>query len=257
MDEVKGTKMRSITAMTGGEIRQELSYYEKQFGFKRPSRSAIDPNRPWQRGTPNYDVADLLFFRGRSKKHAEGSLEGIVEDAVKAWESEASHLLFKDWRTVQHDVYKISANGGRTFKGDEAAQAGNYNVLLDGVDDILYNSKEESFLSSHRLFGDAFQGGFPWELLQVFSPPPKIAFSWRHWGTFTGEYKRRRGDGKVYDLLGFGILVVNDKLKVQSIEIFYKPEDFLKALQGDLPPEALHAGATVLGSGCPFVSRKK
>jgi hypothetical protein len=38
--------------------------------------------------------------------------------------------------------------------------------------------------SSHDAFHDAF-AAFPWEVLDVFSGPPKVAFTWRHWAEFT------------------------------------------------------------------------
>ena len=34
---------------------------------------------------------------------------------------------------------------------------------------------------------------FPWEVLEVFTGPPVVAFTWRHWGHFTGEYKGNKG----------------------------------------------------------------
>ena len=30
------------------------------------------------------------------------------------------------------------------------------------------------------------KAAFPWELLEVFSGPPKVAFTWRHWGELLG-----------------------------------------------------------------------
>jgi hypothetical protein len=36
-----------------------------------------------------------------------------------------------------------------------------------------------------------------WQVLEAFSGPPKVVFSWRHWATFTGEYKGNKGQGQV------------------------------------------------------------
>lgn len=243
-----------VSTMTPEQVGAELDMFLDEHKFRRPSRSTIDPSRPWRHGIPNYDTADLVFFRGRSVVHPEGSLEAIVEDAVKTWEMEATHLPYRDWRSVQQDEYTVIANGAKKYAGDEGASAGNYNWLLAGVDKRLYDSESETFESSHELFRGAFLGGFPWEVTKVFSGPPTVAFSWRHWATFDGEYKERKGDGKKYELYGFGVLELNAELKVKTIQIYYKPEDFLKAMRGDIDPEELSLGRSVTGSGCPFIA---
>lgn len=250
------TRPPALSTMTAEEIAVELAEYASKHGFRRPARSTIDPDRPWLHGRPDYDAADLLFFRGRSKKHAAGSREAEVEDAVKTWEMEASHLPFEAWATVDHAAYRVCANGGRAFAGAAGAEAGNYNWLLAGVERGLYDAEKETFESSHALFRGTFRGGFPWEVLNVFAGPPRIAFSWRHWGTFDGEFRGRQGDGEVYDLFGWALVEVDGELKIRSVDIFYKPEPFLQALQGDLPAHALRAGKTVLGDGCPFLAAR-
>lgn len=239
--------------MTPEQVTAELDSFVTKHSFQRPSRSIIDPSRPWMHDIPNYDTADLLYFRGRSVVHAEASLEYVVENAVKTWEMEASHLPFSDWRSVQHDEYCVVANGAKKYAGDEGPDVGNYNWLLAGVDKSLYDSEKETFESSHQLFRGAFLGGFPWEVLKVFSPPPTVAFSWRHWATFDGQYKGREGDGKTYQLYGFGVLELNDELKVKTIQVYYKPDEFLRAMQGDIDPEELVMGKSLIGSGCPFL----
>ena len=60
-----------------------------------------------------------------------GSLEETVENLVKSWESEASHKAdLSQWKTIDHDNYCISVNGGETMPGCEAKELGNYNVLM-------------------------------------------------------------------------------------------------------------------------------
>ena len=54
------------------------------------------------------------------------------------------------------------------------------NNIIDG---------ELSFEQSHELFGTAFTKGFPWEVLKVFSGPPTVLFSWRHWGHLEGKFQ--------------------------------------------------------------------
>ena len=42
-------------------------------------------------GVPDYSLTNYFFMKERTKKHAEGSLELIVENLVKTWEMERSH----------------------------------------------------------------------------------------------------------------------------------------------------------------------
>lgn len=252
---------KPIHLMEPEEVKAELQTLLTKHEFRRPARSAIDPNRPWREGVPTYDAADLAYLRGRTIVHAEGSLEDIVENAIKTWEMEATHFDFEHWTSVDHSAYTVSANGGKVYRGREAAAAGNYNWLMENADESLYNAKSETFDSSHSKFRTAFPGGFPFEVMKVFSGPPTISFSWRHWGDFHGEYKERDGDGKRYDLYGWGILEVDGGLKVRDIRIYYKPDDWLKALEGKMEPELLEKGASLIGSGapvskgCPFTQK--
>lgn len=241
-----------VPALSEAQIREELERFKIEKNYVRPERSTIDATRLWRNGVPNYDKADLEFFRGRTAFHAAGSLEAIVENAVKRWEMEATHLNFSDWESVDHSSYSVSANGGPTLRGEDAASVGNYNWLMANTDKSQYDAESHSFESSHELFHAAFPEGFPWEVLAVFSGPPRVAFSWRHWAKFSGEYEGRKGDNKTYELFGFAVVDLNDELKIKQIQIFYKPEDFLKALKGEIAPESLHKGASLIGSVCPF-----
>ena len=250
------TLPNSVHQLSPEEVKEELQYFLNEQGFIRPARSAVDPSRPWQNGVPNYDKADLLFFRGKTANHAATSLEMVVENAVKNWEMEATHLDYKDWTCHDPSSYKVSANGGKVFVGEEGARVGNYNWLMASCDKSLYDSEKETFESSHQKFGQAFLGGFPWEVLKVFSGPPKVAFSWRHWATFEGSYEGREGDEKTYELYGFAVVALNAELKIKEIEVFYKPDDFMKALHGSIPPEDLNVGKSLIGSGCPFLSSR-
>lgn len=243
----------AINDMTEDEVHAELEMF-RQLGFERPARSSVDPDRPWRNGVPNYDRADLAYFRGRSVRHATGSLEAIVENAVKSWECEGTHLEFSKWHTVDHANYSVCANGAKLFVGEEGPTAGNYNWLLAGADKSLYNSDAETFDSSHRKFNNAFVAAFPWEVLRVFSGPPLLAFSWRHWGEFNGEFEGRQGDGETYEMYGFGTVKVNDDLKIQDIRIYYKPDEFIRALKGEISPSDLKNGKSLLGSGCPVMN---
>lgn len=246
------SRLTAVQDLSDDQVKAELEHFQTHQKFVRPLRSNIDPSRAWKNGLPSYDKSDLAFFRGKTKDHPEGSLESIVENAVKRWEMEATHLNFKDWESIDHESYRVSANGGKCFVGEEAAKVGNYNWLMENTDKALYNAENETFESSHSLFHTAFPGGFPWELLEVFSGPPCVTFTWRHWAFFDGSFDGQEGDNKSYELFGFGVVDLTDELKIKEIQIYYKPDEFLKALHGKVPREALQNGKSLLGSGCPI-----
>lgn len=151
-----------------------------------PERGDLDdPKTEWRSGKPDYTLANLAFLKGKCMSHQKGTLEMIVQNAVKTWEMEASHKVnTSQWKTVVHDKYNIQANNMKKFYLNEAAERGNYNVLMDHVDKSLYDAEKETFESSHHLFQHPFGSSFPWEVLEVYSGPPHITFSWRHWGNF-------------------------------------------------------------------------
>jgi hypothetical protein len=151
-----------------------------------PDRGDLDdPEIEWRSGKPNYTLANLAFLKGKCMAHQLGSLELIVQNAVKTWEMEASHKTnTAQWKTIVHDKYNVQANNNKKVYLKEAADKGNYNVLMQHVDKSLYDAESESFESSHHLFQKSFESSFPWEVLKVFAGPPNITFSWRHWGKF-------------------------------------------------------------------------
>lgn len=155
-------------------------------------------------------------------------------------------------QSVDQEEFRISANGGHVFNNVEANKVGNYNVLLNSADANLYDAKSMTWEDSHTTFENSF-AAFPWEVLEVFSGPPKVAFTWRHWGEFTGEYKGNQGNGELVEMFGFGTAVVNDKLQLQDVEIFYNAEDFLTVLQGDKTVEEVNADWQS-NHGCPFTA---
>ena len=109
----------------------------------------------------------------------------------------------------------------------------------------LKNWKKYNRQESHALFNNTFPNGFAFEVLKVFSPPPKVGFSWRHWGksygkrsflitiifswlcrkndrewfVILGTYKETQGDGQTVNVYGFAIANVNEKLQIENIEV--------------------------------------
>lgn len=238
--------------------------------FRVPVRSHMDgiDSTNWRfGGPPDYTLANHSYLTGKLSMHKEGSLEQVVEDLVKTWEMERSHKLdFKTHQTVDQEHFKIGANGGKQFNNAEANEIGNYNVLLPGCDEKLYDTKQ-SWDASHEAFKGAFNT-FPWEVLEVFTGPPVVAFSWRHWGHFTGSYKENTGKGELVEMYGFGTAQVNDKLQLMDVKVFYDSKPFLSALAGtaDDTDKGNRNGANNffnepavnrLEGGCPFPNDSK
>lgn len=250
------------TELSFEQVEKELVCFKKEFGLERPFRLRVDQSLPWIRGMPNYARADLEYLRGRSRNHSIGSEGFILESRLKQWEMEASHRAYKDWTTVSKADYKISISNALPLEGEATATAGHYNAFLASVDSELYDASNHTSESSRELFGAAFPNGFPWELIEVISSPrnfadissslPRIIFSWRHWARFTGTYRGRDGDGKTYELYGIAAVTLCEAGKITSIELYYKPEEFLRALQGEVEPDVLRHGMSIFGSGLPI-----
>ncbi len=81
---------------------------------------------------------------------------------------------------------------------------------------------------------------FPWEVLEVFTGPPVVTFSWRHWGHFTGEFKGNKGKGELIEVPGYGIAEVNDKLQLCDCQIFFDKNSFMEVLEGKKDASALN-----------------
>lgn len=170
---------------------------------------------------------------------------------------EMTHLSSNDWTTVDLKTYHVQVNGGRELSGEDAAKGGTYNWIMENTDKKLYDAQSHTFESSHQLFRGVFVGGFPRELLEVFSSPPKVGFTWRHWGTFNGVFQDRKGTDEVMEMHGFTVATVNNDLKITKLEIYVKPNGFLEALQGKLDPSKLSKGTDLLGLCCPIYNRKE
>ena len=122
-----------------------------------------------------------------------------------------------------------------------------------GTTKYLYDAQSHTFESSHEVFRGAFGDGFPWEVLEVFSGPPKVAFSWRHWGKFTGHYKSRKGEGEIIELYGFAIVTLSANSKIAKIEAYQKFNNFLRALQGEPTEEDLkEKEKEISADSCPI-----
>lgn len=86
---------------------------------------------------------------------------------------------------------------------------GSYNALMAGDQYKNYLASKETFESSHEIFRTVFPGGFAWEVLEVYSGPPKVVFKFRHWGVVEGPYKGHSPTGAIAESIGICIAEVN------------------------------------------------
>ena len=234
-------------------VKEELEVLKEKYGLKEPVRSFMDdPETKWRfGGQPDYSLTNLYYLKQRTKEHPEDSLEKVVENLVKTWEMERSHKLDpKEHKSVDQEKFLISANGGKKYDNVEANKVGNYNVLLDACPADVWDSKNITWEGSHDKFHNAF-AAFPWEVLDVYSGPPKVGFSWRHWGHFTGTYEENQGKGELVEVFGFATAVVNDKLQLCDVEVFYDAQDFISVLKGEKKVDATNSSWNA-GATCPF-----
>lgn len=118
--------------------------------------------------------------------HAAGSLEQLVENLVKNWEVEASFKTqLADWRTVDHEKYTFAINGGPPQSASHMLRVGTYNAII--APNEYYSPEHSDFASSHKTF-KRMMPTFAWEVIEVYSGPPRVSFKWRHWGTFKNDY---------------------------------------------------------------------
>lgn len=226
--------VRNPTVQDMVQAKKLVAYLQKKYGFVLPDRGNLDDQSVlWKEGKPDYTIADLHYFLGKTKNHPPGSLELFVENFIKTWEMEATHKEFYQWNTVDQSAYTVCSNGGRVFDCVEAPWVGNYNWLLSSCQPEKWDSTKETFESSHGKFRYAFPEGFPFEVLQVFSGPPRVTFSWRHWAVFSGEFEGNQGTGETINMTGFGIAELNDDLKAKSINIYFDPDSFIDVLRGN------------------------
>ncbi|CAA2953443.1 Hypothetical predicted protein [Olea europaea subsp. europaea] len=197
-------------------------------------------NTEWRHGGPPiYDDVNKLFEEGRTKQWTKGSLEEVVQNALKSWEMELSHKTrIQDFRTINPEKFKLIVNGREGLSAEETLKMGSYNALLKSSmpeEFKYYKADEESFESSHDAFRVALPRGFAWEVISVYSGPPVIAFKFRHWGYFEGPFKGHAPTGELVQFYGIGILNVDESLRAEDVEVYYDPTElFAGLLKGPL-----------------------
>ncbi|OAY78754.1 pathogen-related protein [Ananas comosus] len=224
-------------------------------------------NTRWRHGSPpTYELVNLLFEQERTKEWPKGSLEETVQNAIKTWEMELSHKTrLQDFKSINPNSFRLSVNGAKPLTGEETLAVGSYNALLrSALPEELrcYKADAETFESSHELFRTAFPRGFAWEVTRVYAGPPTVVCKFRHWGYMEGPFKGHAPTGEMVQFHGVAVLKVDEELRVEEVEIYYDPGEFLAGLiKGPLLSSTgeveSHATSTVTATNptqntCPF-----
>lgn len=212
----------------------------------------------WRHGEhPTYHLVNALFEHSRTQEWPKGSLEQVVQDLVKSWEMELSHKTrVHHFKTIHPDKFRFSVNGGPWMTASETLEVGSYNALMKTSleeEHQDYKASKETFESSHDVFKTTFPKGFAWEVLEVYSSPPTVAFKWRHWGVMEGPFKGHAPTNDVIESIGTCIAKVDNDLKIMDLEVYYDPTQFLGQLTKG--PKSSNYGEYKQGIlGCPFQS---
>lgn len=183
---------------------------------------------------PDYALTNQIVHKERTRQLLLGSLEQAVEELVRVFEMEVSHKRHPEqWVTVVLDKFRTRTNGGPWYTPRDIAEKGSYNLFIGEAQH--YSARQETFESSSELFRTAFPGGFFWEVLEVYSPPPVVSFKWRHWGHFTGPYKGHAPTGKTVEIFGMTVARCAEDLRLLEVEHYYDNSLFLGQLATGCP----------------------
>jgi hypothetical protein len=217
--------------------KQSPALAEKSKGLKGEIIRDYVPKEgvKWRFGTPNYSKVNAEYFKNRTKKHPEDSLESVVTKLVKNWEVESHHIADpKQWQTMDTEKFQVSLNGGQKVNAQVMADIGPYNLLLGDIKG--YKASANSFESANTIFSNTFPEGFAWEVLEVYTGPPDVMFQWRHWGTYAGEFEDDEGnvfdgDHRRIEVTGVCMAKVNGDLKIEELQVYYDPSKMIDPLR--------------------------
>ena len=182
----------------------------------------------WRLGhEPNYDEVNAKYLLQKSMKHSPDSLEKAVENIVKSWEAEIQHKLLPDQiDSIDMENFSMATNNKTPWTIQDIIKKGTYCCLLEGMSHPVLDM---DFEESNKYFNSKFRTGFAWEVKKVFSGPPKVVFSWRHWAHMGTKSlsEEMQGKGKLIELEGFTRANVSDDGKLRDIEVFFDQEKFL------------------------------
>lgn len=226
-----------------------------------PDAVLKDTDASWRyKRVPNYSKTRAFYEDSKKMSHEAGSLPSLVQNLVKNWEIEASYKTsLKDWRTIDQDNYTFHLNGGPAQSGEDMLRVGTYNALL--TPSQYYDPEHNDFEKSHKSF-KRMMPTFAWEVLEVYSGPPVVVFKWRHWGEMLSDYTGYNNQGEkvtikphggLIDIQGLVVAKVNDKLQLQSIDVWYDPMELFNQIARVAKEKGVEPETSALTTGaCPF-----
>ncbi|KAF7534952.1 hypothetical protein G7054_g5752 [Neopestalotiopsis clavispora] len=222
-----------------------------------------DSQAAWRFGKPpDYTNTRKVFTETKQQSHAPGSLEDLVQNLVKNWEIEASFkTAVSDWRTVDPKTYTFAINGGPAQSAESMVKIGTYNAVI--APNEYYSPRHSDFASSHKTF-KRMMPTFAWEVLEVYSGPPVVAFRWRHWGTMKEDYVGWNHDGEKVtakahggpiDIQGVTVAHLSPKFQITKLETWFDPVEMFRqvAPEGVVKKEMAAAAAA---AGCPVMAHQ-
>ncbi|KAK8178926.1 hypothetical protein BKA81DRAFT_383453 [Phyllosticta paracitricarpa] len=203
-----------------------------------PDAVLKDQDAKWRYGRPpDYSKTRKVYAETKKMSHAAGSLHQLVENLVKNWEVEASFKTdLADWRTIDRPNYTFAINGGPPQSGEHMLNVGTYNAIISPNE--YYSPENSDFASSHKTF-KRMMPTFAWEVLEVYSGPPQVAFRWRHWGVMKNDYVgfndkgekvTAKAHGGSIDIQGVTVAKVDDKVRLQRVETWFDPLDMFRQI---------------------------
>ena len=129
------------------------------------------------------------------------------------------------------------------YSAERMAKEGPYNMLLGDVGEKEYMGSKETYNSANDKFKEAFPKGFALEILEVFSGPPSISCTWRHWGEHAGPYQAADGTmykptGKRIEMFGQGVIRVTTDLQITEMQMYFDKGAFIEELMSGGPIDA-------------------
>ncbi|XP_022142750.1 pathogen-related protein-like [Momordica charantia] len=228
----------------------------------RASLHLEHPTVEWRYGKPpSYEAANKLFEEGRTQVWPKGSLEETVQNTVKSWQSEINNKTrLQDFKTINPEKFMLYVNGREGISGEDLLRMGTFNALLKSSlpeEFVHFKAEEETFESAHKEFNTCFPRGFAWEVTEVYSAPPLIAFKFRHWGYFEGPYKGHSPTGELIQFFGMMTLEVDSLMRAEEVHIYYDPGELFGALlKAKKTPKNDKDSAASDASACPFSQLK-
>ncbi|KAI0453339.1 hypothetical protein F5B21DRAFT_479668 [Xylaria acuta] len=204
-----------------------------------PDAVLKDIDAKWRyKQPPDYKKTRKYYSETKSRNHAAGSLPQLVENLVKNWEIEASFKTqLSDWRTVDFSQYNFAINESEPVSAEHMLRVGTYNAIIQ-PGGSYYDPTAMDFDASHKTF-KRMMPTFAWEVLEVFTEPPVVAFRWRHWGEFKGDYSavneagesvRVAAHNRLIDITGLTVAYLNEKMQVTKLKTWFDSEEMFRQM---------------------------